>query len=185
MAGLCKCMLCTHPKGSEEKIHLLAIEGSLDKLNKRLDNIEKWVQIFNILWTKLNTRLEKKKRNANVQFHKIWNHNNNNNNHNRLLTTNRVTTIRYARNRKYEFNPFMPKDFYSGRTAPLTSKRWILYIYSTNTDTEHFKYGIYCPFLSLQNAICSIILTHLVPVLFTFYIQGELKFKKIIPAPKD
>jgi len=43
MAGLCKCMLCTHPKGSEEKIHLLAIEGSLDKLNKRLDNIEKTV----------------------------------------------------------------------------------------------------------------------------------------------
>jgi len=69
------------------------------------------------------------------------------------------------------FNPLTPKDLYSGRTAPLTSKRFILCIYSTNTDTEYFKHGIYCPFFSLQNAVCFIILTYLVPVLFTFYIQ--------------
>ena len=44
------------------------------------------------------------------------------------------------------FNPLTPNDRYSGRTAPLTSKRYILYIYSTNTGTEYFKHGIYCPF---------------------------------------
>jgi len=32
-------------------------------------------------------------------------------------------------------NPLTPKDHYSGRTAPLTSKRCILYFYSTNTGT--------------------------------------------------
>ena len=79
---------------------------------------------------------------------------------------------------KSVFNPLTPNDHYSGRTAPLTSKRCILYIYSTNIATEYFKHGIYSPFFSLQNAVCFIILTYLVPVLFTFYIQGVLKLKK-------
>ena len=81
-------------------------------------------------------------------------------------------------------NPLTPNDHYSGRTAPLTSKRCILYIYSTNTGTEYFKHHIYSPFFSLQNAVCFKILTYLVPVLFKFNIQDVLKFKKIIPAPK-
>ena len=67
-------------------------------------------------------------------------------------------------------NPLTPNDDYSGCTAPLTSKRCILYIYSTNTGTEYFKHGIYSLFFPLQNAVCFIILTYLVPVLFTFYI---------------
>ena len=70
-----------------------------------------------------------------------------------------------------DINRLTPKDPYSGRTAPLTSKRCILYIYSTNTDTGYFKHGIYSPFSSLQNAVCFIILTYLVPGLLTFYVQ--------------
>ena len=74
-------------------------------------------------------------------------------------------------------NPLTPNDDYSGRTAPLTSKCCILYIYSTNIGTEYFKRSIYSPFSSLQNAVCFINLTYLVPVLFTFYIKGVLKLK--------
>ena len=76
------------------------------------------------------------------------------------------------------FNPLTPNGPYRGRTAPLTSKRCILYIYLTNIVTEYFKRGIYSPFFNLQNAVCFIILTYLVNVLFTFYIQGVLKLKK-------
>ena len=74
--------------------------------------------------------------------------------------------------------PLTPNDHYNGHTAPLTSKRYILYLYSRNIGTEYIKHGIYSPFFSLQNAVCLIILTYLVPVLSTFYIQGVLKLKK-------
>jgi len=76
------------------------------------------------------------------------------------------------------FNPLTPNDLYMSRTAPLTSKRCILYIYSTNLGTEYFKHALHSPLFSLQNAVCFIKLTSLVPVLFTFYIQGMLKLKK-------
>ena len=72
-------------------------------------------------------------------------------------------------------NPLTPNDPYRGRTVPLTSKSFILYIYSTNIGTEYFKHDVHSPFLSLQNAVCFIILTYLVPVLFTFYKQDVLK----------
>ena len=76
------------------------------------------------------------------------------------------------------FNRLTPNDPYMGYTAPLTSKRFILYVYSTNIGTEYFKHALYSPFFSLQNAVCFIMLTCLVSVLFTFYIQGVLKLKK-------
>jgi len=53
-------------------------------------------------------------------------------------------------------NPSTPNDQYSGRTAPLTSKRCILYIYSTNIGTEYFKHGI-GPILSVfSSSKCSL-----------------------------
>ena len=46
-------------------------------------------------------------------------------------------------------NPLTPNDLYMSRTAPLTSKRCILYIYSTNVGTEYFKHAVYSPFFFL------------------------------------
>ena len=46
-------------------------------------------------------------------------------------------------------NRLTPNNPYMGRTAPLTSKRCILYIYSTNIGTEYFKHALYSPLFSL------------------------------------
>ncbi|XP_066588924.1 chitin synthase chs-2 isoform X1 [Prorops nasuta] len=43
LAGLFKCMLCTHGKPSDEKQQLVAIAESLEQLGKRLENIERTV----------------------------------------------------------------------------------------------------------------------------------------------
>ena len=43
-------------------------------------------------------------------------------------------------------NRLTPNDPYLGPTAPLTSKRCILYIYSTNIGTEYFQHALYSPF---------------------------------------
>jgi hypothetical protein len=43
-------------------------------------------------------------------------------------------------------NRLKPNDPYKDRTAPLTSKLCILYIYSTNIGTEYFKHNLYSPF---------------------------------------
>ena len=77
-----------------------------------------------------------------------------------------------------------PNDHYSGLTAPLTSKRCILYIYSTNIGTEYFNHGIYSQLFSSSK--CSLFHnsnvfgSYIIHILYT----GCVKIKKIIPAPK-
>ena len=76
-------------------------------------------------------------------------------------------------------NLLKPNVNYSGRTAPLTSKV-AFYIFIQQIQVLNILNMVYTLrfFSSLQNAVCFIILTYLVPVLFTFYIQGVLKLKK-------
>jgi hypothetical protein len=57
---------------------------------------------------------------------------------------------------------------YICRTATLTSRRYILYIYSTNIRTEYFKHAAHSLFFPLQNDVYFIMLPILVPVLFIF-----------------
>ncbi|XP_073941849.1 hyaluronan synthase-like protein kkv isoform X5 [Choristoneura fumiferana] len=42
-AGLFKCLLCTHPKGNEDKVQLLHIASTLEKLEKKLEIVERAV----------------------------------------------------------------------------------------------------------------------------------------------
>ncbi|XP_049868777.1 chitin synthase chs-2 isoform X2 [Pectinophora gossypiella] len=43
LAGLFKCMFCTHPKGAEEKVQLMHITSTLEKLEKKIENVERAV----------------------------------------------------------------------------------------------------------------------------------------------
>ena len=67
------------------------------------------------------------------------------------------------------FNPSAPNDVYINRTVQLTSRRCILNIYSTNILTEYFKHTAHSPFFfCLQDVVYFIMLSFLVPVIFTF-----------------
>jgi len=89
---------------------------------------------------------------------------------------NKVLTYRIL----HLINPLTPNDPYSCRTAPLTSKRYILYIYSTIICTEYFKHGIYssskCSLFHNSNLYGSCF----IHILYT--VCAKIK-KKIIPAP--
>jgi len=73
-------------------------------------------------------------------------------------------------------NPLTTNDPYRGRTAPLTSKV-AFYIFIQQIKVLNILNMVYTLRFSLQNAVCFIIITYLVPVLFTFYIQNMLKLK--------
>ena len=75
-----------------------------------------------------------------------------------MLTTHaHVSEVKFEWNRNVIFlcvrgvmlNRLTPNDPYMGRTAPLTSKRCILYVYSTNIGTEYFEHALYSPFFFL------------------------------------
>jgi hypothetical protein len=67
---------------------------------------------------------------------------------------------------------------YICRTSPLTSRRYILYIYSTNIRTEYFKHAAHSPFFSLQNAAYFIMLPFFGSCIIHILNTGVLKFKR-------
>ena len=82
------------------------------------------------------------------------------------------------------FNPLKPYDPYRGRTAPLTSKSFILYIYSTNIGTEYLnmvytlRFSLFKMQFFFHNS--NIFGSCIIHILYT----GCAKIKKIIRAPK-
>ena len=71
-------------------------------------------------------------------------------------------------------NPLTPNDTYSGRTALLTSKV-AFYVFIQQIYVLNILNMVYSLRFFFQKAVCLIILTYLVPILFTFYTQDVLK----------
>ena len=65
------------------------------------------------------------------------------------METNQMDQVLINKRLLSPINRLTPNDPYTGRTAPLTSKRCTSYIYSTNIGTEYFKHALYSPFFFL------------------------------------
>ena len=77
-----------------------------------------------------------------------------------------------------------PNDQYMGLTPPLNSKRFIIYIYSTNIGTEYYKYALYSP-LPFSLKCCSFHNANLFGSCIINILYTECaEIKKIILAPK-
>jgi hypothetical protein len=75
-------------------------------------------------------------------------------------------------------NHLTPNGHFSGRTAPLTYRSSIFFIYSSDIRTGYFKHAAYSSFFPLQNVVYFIMLPFFFFLLFTFYIQSVLYFKR-------
>ena len=62
------------------------------------------------------------------------------------VTANYITILSLISVDTKHISPLKPNDPYICRTAPLNSRRCILYIYSTNILTEYFKHAAHSPF---------------------------------------
>jgi len=79
-------------------------------------------------------------------------------------------------------NPLTPNAPCRGRTAPLTSKRGILCIYSTNIGTEYFTLRFFPSSKSSLFYNSNVFGSCIVHILYTEC--AKIKKKIIIPAPK-
>jgi hypothetical protein len=79
-------------------------------------------------------------------------------------------------------NHLTPNGHFSGRTAPLTSRRCILYISLTNIRAEYFKHAAHSPFFPLQKCRlfhnATFFGTCIIHILYTGVLKFERKFRR-------